>query len=132
MVKRTLQEVTNINFRRSLDAKDVAKLLQHVSQDAKCSVRYSETVKVEFGDPVGQESNRTKRDVVDIHGAMHPYNNSVVLSEFILKMAQEPDTPTHFEQLRFQTIVGYDLDELDKREVAFMDRVRASIEKYFS
>lgn len=105
-------------------------MLNQVSDEAHCEVRYSEKSVVKLGNFFsGGTSN--ERYVQEIAGAISRFNILPSMSAFQLFRDSRKQWSSKFDGLKFLTTPGYDLDEIDSRELDFMDELRAVIGNYF-
>ena len=125
-----LMEKTTINFPRHIDAKEAEKILKYVSREEQCGIRYTEKSAVKIND-WGCRGDY-ERYVQEISGTMNRFGVALMLVEFQLFRDSTKQGAPEFDGLRFLTVPGYDLEEISKEEVGFMDKVKKDIAEYFS
>ncbi len=125
-----LIEKTRISFPRTVIPEEAEKILQHICEDLCCEVRYTHESIVRIAKPDAPYKN--ERHVKKVYGAFSNFTDCVTLIGFDLVREQKTGFFENFSGLHFNTPPGYDLDEIDPKEVRFMEETRQSIFKYFS
>lgn len=122
-----LLERTTINFPRSVEEKEAWALLEYVAINVGNNCRIWGGFSGFFRVSEGQTEERY---FAKIEGMLSKEDGHVVACFSFLR--DEKDLEGSFFGLKFDTIPGYDLDELPREEVRLYDSVRDILNKYFN
>jgi len=127
----SLEERTTISFPHTIIPREVGALLDYVSKELKCDVRYQEEVNHSIQASRENSPQVHSQEVVKIEGQMIITHLELILLSFNL-IRNITDRGSRYSGLKFFMIPGYDLDEINPSELNLMDYVRQSIDAYFN
>ena len=127
MSEQDLVERATINFPRSIDFKEVKKVLRHLRDNIGKDLRINAGFKGYLY--IGKE--REESYVSEVSGLMTCLmEDGYVITSFSF-LRDKINLSGNFSGLRFEPPVGYDLDEVDRTELRLYGLTRESLKEYF-
>jgi len=126
-IRESLERLTRVNFPNSIVPGEVRDLLEYVSQNLGCDVRYKEEVNHAIHPDV-HNTNHNK-ETTKIEGQITQPNPLVMLSFSLERVIL--DMRSRYSGLTFFTTPGYRLEELHPSEPDLMRKVGSSVAAYF-
>lgn len=120
-----LLEKTEIKFPKELSVKEVENLFLYISRQIRCNINYSVKKGKSAGGSLDPKNAKIETYDVEINGMIFS-RTSLGFNCYDADFQE-----TKLAGMRFITPPGYDLEELPKEQVAFMDEIREKVNNYF-
>lgn len=125
---RTLEEVTNINFPRDINEREIMDVLKYVAAHLGT---YSK-VDGNFSGHIFINPNQTEKYVGRVDGLISRLKNDQLTSVDFSFCRSKIDLLGKFSGLKFELIPGYDTpDEIDENAIKLYDDVKEIVNAYF-